>query len=114
MLGRKKTYADALMEEAGAFANELPGYEELVEKSGELVEETFFDHPTHEEIEQQATPFLFACIRLWMLFKDFGLPNGMIGWANERSTVIEIIQIFESESKKYDRWEWEKDRPKKE
>jgi len=79
-----------------------------------LVEEQLFTRPTQEEIDEQATPFLSACIHLWLTCKNWGLPNGSAGWANERATVIEIINSLNSESNSYDAWEWEQKHPSKE
>lgn len=92
---------------------ELPGYTETVVEDGEVVEKEFFINPSDDEIQAQATPFLYSAIDLWSLFKDFGLPSGG-GWGNEKATVIEILRILEAEVRKYDAWEWEKNHPAKE
>jgi len=79
-----------------------------------LVEEQVFTRPTQEEIDAQATPFLSACIHLWLSCKRWQLPNGSIGHDNERATVMEIINLLESESNAYDAWDWEQKHPSKE
>ena len=38
-----------------------------------------------------------------MTFKRCGLPHGK-GWFEERATVIDIINILDSESNRYDAW----------
>jgi hypothetical protein len=42
-------------------------------------------------------------VNLWMTFKRCGLPHGR-GWFEERATVIDIINILDSESNRYDAW----------
>jgi len=85
------------MKELGVTSVSLPGYEDP--DSGEMV----FMHPTQAEIDVMETEFLTHSVSLWMTFKRCGLPHGK-GWFDERATVIDIINILDSESNRYEAW----------
>jgi len=88
-----------LREEYGAGTIKLPGY-----KNREGVME--FVHPSQEEIEVHHTDFLAKSLNLWRMSKWWGLPNNK-GWDNEKATVMDILNILENESNRYDSWEFE-------
>lgn len=93
------SYLDrVLFEEQGATSVLLPGYKNP--RTG-VVE---FKHPRQDQIDVMETDFLYRSIALWVTFKRCGLPHGK-GWFDERATVIDIINILESESNRYDCWE---------
>ena len=85
------------MKELGGSSVSLPGYR------NPLTDEMEFLHPMQDEIDAMETEFLMRSISLWVTFKRCGLPHGK-GWFDERSTVIDIINILESESNRYDAW----------
>jgi len=85
------------MRELGGSSVSLPGY-----KDPETGGMTFL-HPMQDEIDMMETDFLIMSVNLWMTFKRCGLPHGR-GWFEERATVIDIINILESESNRYDAW----------
>lgn len=64
---------------------------------------------TYEEIQCLKTDFFFRSWLLYRNYKLFGLPQNR-GWANERSTVIDIIRILEEESNAQQNWEMDKAR----
>jgi len=64
---------------------------------------TIFDFPTQEEINEQDTPFLSACLALNNKMSIFGLPHGQ-GWISERNTVLQIREICKAEISKYENW----------
>lgn len=80
----------------GANSVTLPGYH------NPKTDKVEFQHPAQEEIDAMETDFLCHSISLWVTSKRWGLPNGH--WNDERSTVIDIINILESESNRYDAW----------
>jgi hypothetical protein len=88
-----------LFEEQGATSVMLPGYKNPRTK------QTEFQHPTQDEIDVMETDLLARSINLWMTFKRCGLPHGNGWFDGERATVIDIINILESESNRYDSWE---------
>ena len=93
------SYMDkVLLDELGATSVTLPGYKNP--RTGEVE----FKHPVQEEIDAMVTEFLSRSIALWMTFKRCGLPHGKGWWDGERATVIDIINILESESNRYERW----------
>lgn len=113
MLGREQSYADAILEaENKVGQTPLPGYETFEIVDGEKVEVVAFTNPKQEEVDQYETPFFYAAYDLWLSTKRWNLPNGTIGWGNERNTVIEILNILESEKNRYDAWEFEQNKPK--
>ena len=85
------------MKELGVSSVSLPGYEEP--STGKMD----FLHPMQDEIDAMETEFLMRSISLWMTFKRCGLPHGK-GWFDERATVIDIINILDGESNRYDAW----------
>lgn len=88
------------LQDMGVAPTLLPGYEDPVTKKKE------WEHPTQEEIDEMQTPFLSKSISLWMTIKRWGLPSGGHGWLdNERATTMDIINILETESIRYDNWE---------
>nr|WP_319775957.1 hypothetical protein [uncultured Sphaerochaeta sp.] len=89
----------------------LPGYEDYRIEDGEVVKELTFTNPRQEEVDIHATDFLYASLDLWATTKRWGLPNGEIGWGKERATVIQIINILESECNRYDSWKLEQNSP---
>lgn len=85
------------MRELGISSVMLPGYKN---PATGVVE---FKHPMQDEIDEMETEFLARSISLWVTFKRCGLPHGK-GWFDERATVIDIINILESESNRYEAW----------
>lgn len=79
----------------------MPGYMERDEEGNERL---VWENPMQREINEQATPFFFASIDMYGMFKACAsLPYGN-GFMNERRTVVDIIRLFESESAKFDSW----------
>lgn len=63
------------------------------------------------EVPQFDTPFFNRCLEIynnWKLFKQ-SPPSGA-GWANERNTICQILQIIERENVEYEAWLNEKER----
>ncbi len=85
------------MKELGGSSVSLPGYR------NPLTDEMEFLHPMQDEIDAMETEFLMRSISLWVTCNRWKLPNGK-GWLDERATVIDIINILESESNRYDAW----------
>lgn len=78
----------------------MPGYTWYDDDGNEVVE---FEYPSQKQINEQDTPFLRACLMLASRVSRFGNPHGG-GWLQERSTVIEICEIVESEKNRYQSW----------
>lgn len=98
---------DALLfQKSGATSVELPGY------TDPHTGETTFEHPLQEEIDQHNTAFFVQSYNLWVTVKRWGLPHGK-GWAAERATVVDIINVLDNEDARYDRWEMDKRREEK-
>lgn len=72
-----------------------------LDENGNEVKE--FGCPSQKEINEQGTPFFWACWDLNMKIEHFGLPHGR-GWLYERPTVLQIRQICVSEQNRYDAW----------
>jgi len=67
---------------------------------------------TQKQIKCLNTPFLAASLRLYNNFAAFKvLPHGK-GTMDERSTVLEILKILQSEENAFTAWEMEKNRKK--
>ncbi len=88
-----------LLKELGHSSVYLPGYKDT--ETGDML----FQHPSQAEIDVFDTDFLRASINLWVTFKRCGLPHGK-GWYEERATVIDIINLLDAESNRYDTWEF--------
>lgn len=66
------------------------------------------------DVPQYRTQFFDRCIRIynkWRLFEK-APPNGN-GWANERSVIVEILELLEVENSDYDSWLSEKEDAKR-
>lgn len=66
------------------------------------------------DVPQFRTLFFSRCMTLynnWRLFNK--MPPCGNGWADERNVTSEILSLLEAENNKYDLWEHEKDRERK-
>ena len=77
------------------------GYVAGLDEDGEEILE--FTFPTQKEINEQSTPFFWACWDLYTKITVFGLPHGK-GWLNERPTVLRIHQICVAQKNRYESW----------
>lgn len=77
----------------------------LNSEDGKEIEE--FTNPSQTEINEQQTPFLFACWKLYSNYKLYGLPNGKT-YLKEKFSVLKIIEICERESNRYHSWSFKK------
>ena len=79
----------------------MMGYVSGIDENGDEIRE--FTFPTQKEINEQSTPFFWACWDLYTKISVFGLPHGR-GWLYERPTVIRIHQLCEAQKNRYESW----------
>lgn len=86
----------------GAMAGHpMCGYVAGIDENGEEILE--FTFPSQKEINEQSTPFFWACWDLYTKIKLFGLPHSK-GWLKERPTVLRIFQLLEAQKTRYENW----------
>ncbi len=100
LLGNEVDFLESIITDSRYSGHPMPGYD-LYSADGEVT--TIFDNPSQEEINAQDTPFLRQSWDLYMKYKLFGLPRGKT-YLNEKPSVIQIIEICQRESNRYESW----------
>lgn len=72
-----------------------------IDEDGEEIKE--FTFPTQKEINEQSTPFFWACWDLYTKIQLFGLPHAK-GWLHERPTILRIYQLLTAQKNRYESW----------